>query len=95
MLGSVAEPFIPKGSNFALQLTASDPDGSANQLIFSAVSSVASITVDQAGILRWVTGEADGGAQVDVTVTDQGNPAAAASTIIHMTVPEINKPPRI
>ena len=97
VLDSVAEQFIPEGSNFALQLAASDPDGSANQLIFSAASTVAGITVDQAGILRWVTGELDGGAQVDVTVTvtDQGNPAAAASTIIRLTVPETNNPPGI
>lgn len=97
VIGSVPEQFITEGSSFALPLAASDPDGPLDQLKFSVASTIAGITLDQAGVLRRVTGELDGGTQVDVTVTvtDQGIPAASASTVIRLTVPETNSPPRI
>lgn len=97
VIAPVGERIIAEGSSLALQLTASDLDGPAEELSFRISSPVAGITVTDSGLLRWVTGESDGGTQADVTVTvtDAGSPAASASMIVRLTVPESNSPPRV
>ncbi len=86
---------VAEGGSFRYQIVATDPDGGAAALRYSLQSTVPGVVIDQTGLVRWVTGEADGGrfADVVVTVTDGGSPAASSQRSFRISVDEVNTAP--
>ena len=96
-LAVIPDRQITEGDTLTVDLSANDPDGRSDLLTFAFTSSVPpGMTINShTGQIRWVTGEADGGrtVPVTVTVTDTGVPAQSASRSLSITVLEDNKPP--
>ncbi len=96
-LAAIPDQQITEGDTFTVDLTANDPDGRSDLLRYEITSSVPpGVTIDsRTGRIRWVTGEADGGRQVTVTVrvTDTGVPAQSATRTFVIAVLEDNQPP--
>ena len=89
---------VTEGTILELPIVATDPDGDDDAIMYDIESTVPGITVDtNTGILRWVTGETDGGSLVPVTVRaiDAGVPSASASVAFEISVPEVNSKPLV
>ncbi len=87
---------ITEGTTLSYQMMADDPDGPNSGLRFSISSPHPGVTVGaQSGLLRWVTGEADGGTSVTVvvTVTDSDPIPLTASQTVTIQVTDTNSPP--
>jgi hypothetical protein len=93
----VADQSVPEGGTLEYQIYATDPDGPASGLKYEVQSLVAGVTIQPDGLLRWVTGESDGGSSVDVTVIvrDSGIPSASAQVSFRLFASEENAPPRV
>lgn len=95
-IASISNQSVAEGAVFSLQASASDPEGTA--IRFSISSPAPGLIIDEiTGLMRWVTGEADGGRSLPVTVTatDFGVPRKTASTSFTLTVTDQNAPPAI
>ncbi len=80
------------GSMFALQATATDPEG--NVLAFSAGNLPAGAALTPAGALSWTpTAGQTGPSSMTITVTDNGVPPQSASETFTITVGGVNQPP--
>ncbi|MBX3733144.1 MAG: cadherin domain-containing protein [Verrucomicrobiae bacterium] len=97
VLVPVPEQALDEGNLLSLDLEASDPDLPPQQLVFSLVRGPVGMTVTPAGALRWQTGELDGPAtvEVEVAVTDNGEPPLSATSRIVVTVREVNQAPEL
>ena len=96
-LAVIPDQQVIEGDTLVVDLTANDPDGSNNSLRFAFTSAVPpGVTINTVtGRISWVTGEADGGRTVPVTVrvTDAGVPPLSATRSFIITVLEDNKAP--
>ena len=80
-----------------LQLEASDVDVPSNTLAFGlAPGAPSGLTLSPAGLLEWTPISADIGVHhVEVVVTDNGQPALAATQTIQITVDGVDSPPSL
>ncbi len=96
VLDVIANQALNEGGTLQLQLTATDPD-STNALTFVLISGApAGMTINAStGALTWFTGENDGGTAptVQVSVTDNDDPAGIATRSFTVTVNEANAAP--
>lgn len=87
---------VNEGAALYYQMKANDPDGPNSGLRFSISSPHPGVTIGaQSGVLRWFTGEADGGSSVTVvvTVTDSDPLPLTASRTVVIQVTDTNSPP--
>ena len=93
----IADQQITEGETLTVDAIANDPDGRRDLLTYSITSAVPpGLTIDnRSGRVRWITGEADGGRQVSVTVRviDAGAPPQSAVRTFLITVMDDNMPP--
>jgi hypothetical protein len=88
---------IPEGSEFTLQLAATDADA-ADALEFSLADAPAGMTISRAtGLIRWATGEGNGPTtnQIVARVQDNGDPPLSASAAFTLVVREVNTRPTL
>ncbi|MBB5353237.1 hypothetical protein HNR46_003492 [Haloferula luteola] len=98
VIASIPNQNVAERSVFTYQATATDPDGAGSLIRWSLGSSVPGITIDPVtGLIRWNTGETDGGRSVSVVVvaTDAGSPPAVGNEGFLLTVSDVNDPPVI
>jgi hypothetical protein len=96
VLAAISDQEVTEGERVEVDLVGADPDRPAQRLTYALVSGPAGATVDAAsGVLRWQTGEADGGqvSTIEVRVTDNGEPPLTASATFNVTVREVNTAP--
>ncbi len=96
-LATIPDQNVNEGETLTLNLAATDPDGRADLLRYAFAAAVPpGLTIDaQTGVVRWATGEADGGRAetVQVRVTDSGVPAQSATRTFLVRVLDTNQPP--
>lgn len=96
-LAVIPDQEINEGETLTLNLAGNDPDGRADLLRYAFVGTVPpGLTINaQTGLVRWITGEADGGREVhvQVRVTDSGVPAQSATRSFNVRVLEQNQAP--
>lgn len=97
VIAPVPAQSVAEGLTFEYQITASDPDGAVNGLHYEIASTLSGVVITPTGLVRWVTGEADGGrsGDVTVTVTDSGIPAASSQVTFRLSANETNAAPLI
>jgi hypothetical protein len=92
----IEDSTVNEGDVFTLKVVASDPDGPSSSIRFSIESDRSGVVIDSVtGIIRWNTGEADGGtvAHVTVVATDSGFPVADDTMDFTITVNDVNSSP--
>ncbi len=92
----IEDSTVNEGDEFTLQTVAIDPDGPSSSIRFSIESDRAGVVIDSVtGIIRWNTGETDGGtvAHVTVVATDSGFPVAEDTKDFTITVNDVNSSP--
>jgi len=93
VLAPVGDKQVNTGTQLAINLSASDPDG--NSLTFSVMPLPAGATLNGAAF-RWTPSAGQVGSYpVTVRVTDSGTPAANDSEAIVITVGRVNRPPSL
>ena len=96
-LATIADQQLIEGDTLTVDPVANDPDGRTDLLTFAITSAVPpGMNINsRTGRIRWTTGEADGGRQleVNVRVTDTGVPPITATRSFSVTVLDDNKPP--
>jgi hypothetical protein len=97
VIQQVANQSVAEGSTLEYQIYATDPDGPSSGLRYAVDSPVAGVAIQPDGLVRWVTGESDGGSHADVTVIvrDTGNPSASSQVSFRLIVTELNSPPQV
>jgi len=98
LIAPIANQSVNEGSLFSYQVTSTDPDGSDSAIRYSIGSNQAGVVIDAVtGLIRWNTGEMDGGktASVVVVATDGGTPPAVANAAFSISVVDVNHPPQI
>ena len=92
----IAETTINEGVQISIQSIAIDTDLPRQTLTFSLPVAPAGATVDSAtGLIRWQTGEAQGGTtnQFTLVVADNGLPSLSSTQSFRVIVREVNNPP--
>ena len=98
VIASIANQSVNERSVFSYQASAADPDGANSLLRWSLGSTVPGVTIDPlTGLIRWNTGESDGGRTVSLVVvaTDAGTPPAVGNEAFTITVNDVNDAPVI
>ena len=98
VIAPISPQTVNERSLFTYQVAATDPDGEDSLIRYSIASNVTGVVIDPVtGLIRWNTGETDGGktASVIVAATDGGSPPAVANASFTITVNEVNHAPEI
>lgn len=97
VLAPIADTNVAEGLRLSMAVSATDSDDLYNQLSFALVSSPTNMTIDDAGLIAWVTGEQDGPSTntVTVQVKDNATPPAMAQRSFVVVVDEVNLPPSV
>jgi len=92
----VADTTIDEGALFSLLPTAIDTDVPRQTLTFGLLAAPVGATIDSSGgVIRWQTGEAQGGTmnRFTVVVADNGLPSLSVTQSFNVTVREVNTAP--
>ncbi|MEO5915872.1 MAG: choice-of-anchor C family protein [Luteolibacter sp.] len=97
VLPEIPTKVVTEGETLVLESGGTDPDGRTDLLTYSILTDVPpGLTINsRSGRIRWVTGEADDGREVTVTVkvTDSGAPSKSSTRTFLIRVLEDNSPP--
>lgn len=92
----IADVSIDEGSLFSILPNAIDTDVPRQTLAFSLLNAPPGATIDAAGgLIRWQTGEAQGGTsnRFTLVVSDNGLPSLSVTQSFNVFVREVNAPP--
>ena len=92
----LADVGINEGSLLQVQVNAIDNDLPRQTIQYGLLSAPAGATIDSgAGIIRWQTGEAQGGSTYTfvITAADNGQPSLSVTQSVRVVVNEVNSPP--
>ena len=95
---AIADKNIDEGRTLSLNLAATDTDLPVQTLTYSLDAAPPGATLDAAtGAFAWTPSEVQGPGAYDITVrvTDNGIPALSDLRSFHVTVNEVNTPPRL
>ena len=98
-IGAVSAEATPEGELWSVAVSASDPDQPGQTLAyFLAPDAPDGVSIESStGRVTWVPAESQGPGTYDigVTVRDNGNPVLSATTVIQVTVTELNQAPAL
>ena len=96
VLAFIPDTGIDELRTLTLQLTATDPDGNDDDLVFEFINGPVNATLSADGLFQWTPNEAAGGLgffSIDVKVTDSDG--LSDSQRFRVVVNEVNQAPRI